>query len=534
MDGLPVAEIGVGEPIGELAFLTGEPRTATVVAARDSDVLEISRDCYDLLVARAPRFQQALLQRLADRMRRAAPAARPLSRTPARTIALCPIGDAPVPERLTRRLAEALAALGRTEVVEAGDIPRGEDGAALLAKLEQACRFVLLPLAGGANAANERLLHHSDAVMLVGRLADEPADRGGRLERAALDLFLPRNRTLLLWRERSSEPIAGSAAWLKDRPVDLHHHVALDAPADIARVARFLAGEALGAVLGGGGALGCGHIGMVRAFRDAGVGFDMFGGASAGAAIGLAFATAASPEELMDRTEEIFVKKRAMRRYTLPVFSLLDHTVFDRELAAHYGDLDIRDLPVNAYAVSTNLTRNAMQVHRAGPVWQAVRSSGSIPGALPPFVTEEGEMLVDGALLDNFPISTMRELKLGPNVLAGFFEDQTRRHRLDYAAVPGRGRLFADLLLRRPRKFPHLLTVLTRAMLVTSRRCLQETAIGADLMIKLPSPRGMGVLDWHRGRAQEEAAYRFVTALIEEAGGAAKLIEGVSAARADR
>jgi NTE family protein len=268
---------------------------------------------------------------------------------------------------------------------------------------------------------------------------------------------------------------------------------------------------------------------MVRAFRDAGISFDMFGGTSAGAAMGLAFATGIAPEELMDHTEEIFVKKRAMRRYTLPVFSLLDHTVFDRELAAHYGNLDIRDLPINAYAVSTNLTRNAMQVHRSGPVWQAVRSSGSIPGALPPFVTDEGEMLVDGALLDNFPISTMRELKLGPNVCAGFFEDQGRQRPLDYSAVPGRGRLVADLLLRRQRKFPHLLTVLTRAMLVTSRRGMQQTAIGSDLLIKLPIPGRMGVMDWHRGRAQEEAAYRFVSAMIEQADGAENLIEGTGA-----
>lgn len=185
----------------------------------------------------------------------------------------------------------------------------------------------------------------------------------------------------------------------------------------------------------------------------------------------------------------------------------------------------MRDLPINAYAISTNLTKNAMHVHRTGPLWQAVRSSGAIPGALPPFATDDGELLVDGALVDNLPVSTMRDLKTGPNVLAGFFEGEDRQYRVSYSAVPGRAGLLGDLLLRRRRRFPRLLNVLARSMLVTSRRTLQAIDVGTDLMIRLPAAGGMGVLDWRRGRAQEEAGYRLVRGLIEEAGGAMPLIE---------
>jgi NTE family protein len=238
----------------------------------------------------------------------------------------------------------------------------------------------------------------------------------------------------------------------------------------------------------------------------------------------MALATGHSPEDAMDRIEEIFVRKRAMRRFTVPVFSLLDHTVFDRELAAAYAGCDIADLPVNAYAVSTNLTRSSLHVHRSGPVWQAVRSSGAIPGALPPFATDNGELLVDGALVDNLPVSVMRDLKIGPNVLAGFFEDETRHRPADYQSVPGRERLLADLVLRRKRAFPGLLNVLSRAMLVTSRRSLRETEIGSDLLVHLPARERMGLLEWQSGRAQEELCYRYVTDLIEAAGGPDALI----------
>jgi NTE family protein len=368
-------------------------------------------------------------------------------------------------------------------------------------------------------------------VLLVGRLNDDPAERAvpSKIEEEARRLFLKGNRSLILWRERGADAIAGTADWLKSRAVEMHHHVALDRPEDIARLARFIAGRALGAVFGGGGALGCGHLGVARAFRGAGVTFDLYGGTSAGAAIALALAAGRSPEEVMERTEEIFVRKRALGRYTLPVFSLLDHTVFDRQLKEHYDGLDIRDLPVNGYAVSTNLTRNTLQVHRSGLVWHAVRSSGAIPGALPPFVDETGDVLADGALLDNLPVRTMRNLKIGPNVLAGFFGEESRRAPLCYGAVPGRVQLVLDLVMRRRRRFPRLFSVIERSMLVTSRRRFQDTELAGDLLLKLPSLPGMRILDWHKGRAQEELSYRYVSELIDAAGGADALIEGAGA-----
>ena len=526
----PVAEIGAGEPVGDLAFLTGQPRTATVVAARDSEVVAVSRATYQQLFERVPLLQKGLLVRLAERMQTIAATARPPARSPGRTIALCPVGTAPIPHVLVKRLGAALAQYGRTEVLRPDPVPdHGDPGIDVrLANLERDCRFVLCPLpvpeADGAECA-ELLLRHCDSVVLVGRLGDAAVPGRDRLERTCADLFLKRNRSLILWRETTTTPIGGTPAWLARHKVALHHHVALDGPGDAERVARFLAGRAVGAVFGGGGALGCGHLGLARAFRDAGMAFDIFGGTSAGAAMALTLAAGTRPEDVIDRIEEIFVRKRALRRFTLPVFSFLDHTVFERELAASYGSADIADLPLNAFAVSTNLSRDCLHVHRTGPIWQAIRSSGAVPGALPPFTTEEGDLLVDGALVDNLPVSVMRDMKIGPNVLAGFFREDRRPRDRRYDQVPGRERLIADIVLNRRRLFPSLFDVLSRSMLVTSRRSLRETEIGSDLLVSLPVPDRMGLLDWKLGRAQEERCYRYVSRLIEEAGGPMALIE---------
>ena len=64
-----------------------------------------------------------------------------------------------------------------------------------------------------------------------------------------------------------------------------HHHVRAGPPDDIERLARFIAGRAVGLVLAGGGARGFAHIGVIKALKEADVPFDHLGGTSMGAII---------------------------------------------------------------------------------------------------------------------------------------------------------------------------------------------------------------------------------------------------------
>ena len=128
-------------------------------------------------------------------------------------------------------------------------------------------------------------------------------------------------------------------------------------------MARFLTGRAVGLVLAGGGALGCAHLGVVQALREANVPIDFIGGASAGAAMGGAIARGMSVEETLDQMEAMFIKEKAMRRLTLPLYSLLDPTVFDAELRQRYGTQDIADQPIAFFGVSTNLSTNGLHIH---------------------------------------------------------------------------------------------------------------------------------------------------------------------------
>jgi hypothetical protein len=89
--------------------------------------------------------------------------------------------------------------------------------------------------------------------------------------------------TLLLASSRTILASSGTAPWLDARPGLLSHHHVRPFDSDHARLARYLAGSAVGLVLGGGGSRGLCHLGVLKALEEAGVPVDCVGGASQGA-----------------------------------------------------------------------------------------------------------------------------------------------------------------------------------------------------------------------------------------------------------
>jgi NTE family protein len=297
----------------------------------------------------------------------------------------------------------------------------------------------------------------------------------------------------------------------------MHHHVAVQDTKDVERLFRFLSGRALGFVAGGGGALGSAHLGAYKAFVEAGADFDAFGGTSVGAAMTAGLACGGDPERVDDGTRNIFVKSRAFRRFTVPRYSLIDHKNFDRALRAEYGDVSIEDLWKPYFAVSSNIGSRAPKIHRRGPVWHAVRASGSIPGILPPFFTANGEMLVDGALMENLPISSMRALKSGPNVIVMLGQDGPTSFQVDYDSIPSRGELVAAMLnpfsRQRLPQAPGILHVIILGMLANQGSDLQ---LGdSDILVRPELPDDFRFTSWERHNEIFLHAYRGVSSWIQ-------------------
>ena len=332
----------------------------------------------------------------------------------------------------------------------------------------------------------------------------------GPLEAFALSIHPPPARRLAI--VHAHRGIAqGTRHWLAHREPAMHHHVALADAEDIARLWRFLTGEALGFVACGGGAYCSAHVGVYRAFREAGIGFDMVGGTSGGAAMAAAFAQDLDPLAIDAGVHRMFIEGRALARYTLPKYGLLDHTHFDAHLEREYGTVRIEDLWKPYFAVSADLSNYETEVHLTGHLWRAIRASAAIPGLLPPYYTDDGRMLVDGSVISNVPVETMHSLKHGPNIVVSFQAGEGQKFAVDYASLPKR----RDLIMRALNPFtrqalpaaPSAATVLVRS-LMANRGHFERYLKDDDWLLVPPAPAEMGALDWRRHSELMETAYR--------------------------
>jgi NTE family protein len=518
----PIAEIGAGMPVGEIAFFAGGARTATVVAGRDSLVLELKRDEFDRLAAGNPGIWPAITSQMARRLAATtmAGSARPRPILP-RTIAICRAGGASgqsdtidafvaafrqsFPSALRVRFLDAAAA----HTVLDSRVPLGSSEATQwFNTLEGDHDHVVYVADPELTEWSKKALRQADLVLCVGRKAPGVSSSPSLLEHFAAQLHRKATLRLILVQD-GAPPYEGTRNWLDARPwVEMHHHVATASGkfgsdvsrSDLARVLRFVRGEALGLVACGGGAFSAAHIGVFDAFAKAGIVFDIVGGTSGGAAMTAGLARAVDTDEMERRTHDIFVHRKAMRRWTWPRYSLLDHGEFDRALAEHFTTIAIEDLGLPFFAVATNLTTNTAHCIHRGPLWHAVRASAAIPAMLPPMFTDDGEMLVDGAVAAPVPLATIMSLKAGPNIVIDFSTADAARQPAGARTLPARGEIIARMITGGSRRLPiapapH--SVLMRAMTMNRLDYVRDLC-PRDILLEPPIPAGIGHLDWHR------------------------------------
>lgn len=552
----PISELRAGELVGEIGFFGNIPRTANVIAIRDTSVLVLTRAAYETLAQETPAIIEALLAALAQRFAQQTARLIPTRASPkARTVALIDGGREPVPAVFEQRMRQGLAAidaetvdLARLQAMFPGRRLDASEIADWLNQLEY--NTPLVAYFGGRDASEwaRKAIRQADLVVFVCR-GDAPEAGLTEIESFACEVHPVSARRLLRIHDHRRNEVSGTAAWLARLPCFMHHHIALEDQIDIDSLIRFLCGRAVGFVAGGGGSHGTAHLGIYKAFRERGAMFDIFVGTSVGSAMAAGFAKNYDAEHLERGTHEIFVASRSFRQPTWPRYALLDHKAFDAALAGQYGpDCRIEDCWRPFAAVATNLSTHGLELIRTGSLWQAVRASSAIPGLLPPFYTREGSMLVDGCLVDNVPLAPMQQLKSGPNLVVHFGEPATEMFDVDYAALPGRLELLAAMLLPFRKKLlpaaPSAVNVLWRSLVAHQRYDTLPTT-PLDLVMRPPTPFGIDVTDFDRHQeifessylwaresivAREAASDPAVAAIVGSADGADKAVAAATAA----
>lgn len=167
--------------------------------------------------------------------------------------------------------------------------------------------------------------------------------------------------------------------------------------------------RSLGLTLGGGGAFGAAHVGVLQVLAERGIRPGIATGTSSGALVAAAYAAGIELSAIESAALEF--RWRAIARWSpAPRWGLLDTTALaDAVRRALGADPLIENLPRRFAAVATDLrTRRTVTIDR-GPLSVALRSTIAVPGLLPP-VRRDGALLADGGILDNVPVDASRAL----------------------------------------------------------------------------------------------------------------------------
>lgn len=271
---------------------------------------------------------------------------------------------------------------------------------------------------------------------------------------------------------------------------------------DLRRLARLASGTARGLVLGGGGARGLAHLGVLQALDEVGCAPDFVGGTSMGAVVAASLAMGWSIERIRARTLDFFVGHNPLNDYTLPHHALTRGAKVDADLAAWFGGARIEELWLPFLCVSSNLTTGSAMVHRSGDLPGALRASIAIPGLLPPVCTEEG-VLVDGGMMNNLPADVMAGLERGPVLAIDVGSDRAFG---DMPARSWRGRMIRRML-GVPDAMPGIVPLLLRAATV-SGDAQSMMAVGHAAALLQPPLAGIDLRAWSSFEAIAEIGYR--------------------------
>ncbi len=529
-----VGEVSAGEVVGEMALLSDKPHSASVKAVRDSHLLKIAREDFEHLGREEPTVTLEIARLIVARLGRSIHHRSGFGRI--RSLAVVSANGGGSLDEFAMQLGEALRAIGTVSILSASvleaalgeghvrSLPGSEPDFEVVAWLnshEAAHDMAVYVADPQVSPWTQRCIRQADRVLVVAPAGSPPVV--GEIESS-----LGKNRSdatattdLIIVHPAGATMPGGTARWLTGRQIGAHHHVRHGSREDFARLARSLSGRAVSLVLSGGGARGLAHIGVMRALEEARIPVDIVGGASFGALIAAFRARGDHAGEVREAVQRFLIDRGSPIDLTAPATALTGGKRIVSMLHDGFGDLPIEDLWHRFFCVSSNLTKGRLQIHSTGPVWQAVRASISIPGLFPPVNAGDGDVLVDGAVMNNLPVDVMRTMNGGGPVLAVSLhgEFSLRSEDLPHHGELSGWRVFGRRFnpLASTMKLPGLIDILLRTTEVGSVQSSRTMEQHADLVFH-PAVDDVGLLDFSAVDRLIDAGYRNAVEVLEDGG----------------
>lgn len=509
-------EIGRGESVGGMSILSARPHKARVRAIRDTRVLRIPAEAFLALFDAEPAAGRAVLNRWLNRFMESRSEERVrLSIGSLRTVAVVGAHDgAPVEAvarglgaafarfnlclRLDRRLAEQRSGLRLDGDVE------GPDAAAIsywLNEQERRHRYMVLQADDQGGQWTERCLRQADRVIVVADSA--AAVRPGGITRRLKGRTQHSEVELAIVGPEASQPLA----WRDLSGGVMHHRLRRCESAEMDRLARLLSGRAVGVALGGGGARGFAHIGLLQALERFEIPVDIIYGTSMGAFIGGLAATGRSVDEVREAAFDMWVHRSLLNDYTVPRVSLIKARKARSYLERLFAGIRIEDLPLQYGCVSTNISKGTAAVHDRGLLAHWIGTSMSIPGIAPPVVFR-GDLLVDGGIAAPVPVEQVAALARGPIIASDVTSEE------NFRGVDGDSEEPEQLPRRRTPEDTNIFQILYRTATLSTPEDFKRRRQMADCYLRMPVS-GIGMFNWDKADAVIDASRDYACRKLE-------------------
>jgi len=368
-----------GDVIGEMSLVTGEPRSATVLATIPTTALELDAEAFASMLARYP----------------------------------------VVPANLSRIVSRRLARTRRNQFRERGEpvaLLLGRDADRLLPEIVRATEAASpRPVAVlDARGSVERVLAALDDALLASGtvlvLGDAAADVAPIVDQAARALAvvqadeaakLPPNVEIALLDGGAADGAVRGIARDDDGPGGY-------APSDVAWLGRHLSRTKLGLALGAGGAKGYAHVGTLSVLENAGYAVDYVAGASIGAIVGAFIGLGLDAAGIEDSLRRAFNPERVAEMFKVTM-SGASREIVAEAFRETTGDRTFDDLILPLSVMTVDLVTRRPATVTDGPLWEALVAATSLAGMYPPY--ERGEQrLVDGLALVPVPTGAVADL----------------------------------------------------------------------------------------------------------------------------
>lgn len=514
-------DVASGELVGEMEAISPAPRVATVRAVRDSRLLFIDHETFTRIMRTKAEAALAVAQVLAERLDRANRQRR--SSTPHRTISVVPVAaDCSATIRL---VSEHVAAAGagvmiskRDAVAALGDDPSDAEMDHWLHRREADAQLVVYVGDETHDAWTNRCLHQADRVVAID--CDPQAAAGsaegsivGELEGTKWGPSVD----IVCVQPADAARAVGAKKWRASSGTRLHHYRRGNT-ADLARLGRSILGRDIGVVLSGGGAHGMAHVGVLKAFEESAIPIDLIGGSSFGGIVAFLRAQDLSWQTVRNVLWETVGRPGAPIDATIPAIAISKGARLRQALIAAFSTARIDEAWIKCFCLASNLSSGEPVVITQGSMVEALRASVAIPGVFPPVVTADGDVLVDGGVMNNVPVNVMAELSNGGPIVAVSLRQSAElaAHGLPKDGIISGWRLLGARLRPFGTKpaVPSMIELLARANEtagVQANRLLEQSA---DFVLH-PPKGAQGFLEFDALDALIESGYRYTMKEIE-------------------